>query len=317
MQSHARRIVAGLAGLTVSLVAPLALGENAVPPAPAPPAPAPAASAPPRPMLPMGEPGPSATGSEKLRREGEFLANQRVRLKRSPNTSSLLATFETDPKGTPPPMAVLPGQLLQNMEALVQERGDQTLFVISGQVTTYRGSNYLLPTSTVVWTPPRVEAPPATAPAPISGKNATAEQVLQQMGSMIERNAAIESTPRVIATPPQTKVMDPAVLGPAPGERMTTLRREGEFVVERRGRLIHTAGASNVMFAFDSDSRISPEPPMLLLPCQLLQSMENLSQERGDRVTFVLTGQVFTYRGANHLLPTTMKLAIDKGNLKK
>ncbi|MCX5659528.1 MAG: hypothetical protein NTW19_07365 [Planctomycetota bacterium] len=274
-------------------------------------------AAPPKPASAQPESADSGGKAEKLRREGEFLANQHVRLKRAPNSSSLLVAFESDPQGTPPPMAVLPGQLLQNMETLVQERGDQTLFVISGQVTTYRGSNYLLPTSTVVWSPPRNDAPPATAPAPMPGKNASADQVLQQMGSMIERNAAIESAPRVVTTPPATKVMDPAVLGPAPGERATTLRREGEFVVERRGRLVHGTGNSTVMFAFDADARTSPEPPMVLIPCQLLQSMENLSQERGDRVVFVLTGQVFTYRGANYLLPTTMKLAIDKGNLKK
>jgi hypothetical protein len=109
---------------------------------------------------------------------------------------------------------------------------------------------------------------------------------------------------------------DPRIVGTAPGLPAPTLRREGEFVLQRRGRLIRSEGAQP-MFSFDADGPKAAEAPMYLLPCRLLQNMEELVREQGDQTVFILTGQVFVYRGANYLLPTLIKPAVEKGNLKK
>ena len=117
------------------------------------------------------------------------------------------------------------------------------------------------------------------------------------------------------AAPTRVDQPDPRIIGIAPGSATPKLRREGEFVLNRRGRLVREGGQS--LFAFDADTDKAAEAPMMLVPCRVLQNMEELAQEHGSDVVFLVTGQVFTYRGANHLLPTTMKLSIDKGNLKK
>lgn len=117
------------------------------------------------------------------------------------------------------------------------------------------------------------------------------------------------------ATPTRIDQPDPRIIGIAPGSPTPKLRREGEFILNRRGRLVREGGQS--LFAFDADTDKAAEAPMMLVPCRVLQNMEELAQEHGSDVVFLVTGQVFTYRGANHLLPTTMKLSIDKGNLKK
>jgi hypothetical protein len=109
--------------------------------------------------------------------------------------------------------------------------------------------------------------------------------------------------------------LDPAVLGAAPGTPQPQLRREGEFVINRRGRISRGSGGGQVLFTFEADSEHASEMPMVLLPSQMLQNMEDLVQERGDQVVFVLTGEVTTYHGANYLMPTMWKLAIDRGNL--
>jgi len=109
---------------------------------------------------------------------------------------------------------------------------------------------------------------------------------------------------------------DPRIIGIAPGGSAPKLRREGEFVLSRRGRLIRAEGGQ-LLFSFDADSDKSEEAPMFLMPCRLLENMEEMSQEHGDRTVFILSGQVFVYRGANYLLPTMMKPSIDRGNLKK
>lgn len=125
--------------------------------------------------------------------------------------------------------------------------------------------------------------------------------------------------PGVYGLRPQHPVVaprvDPAVLGIAPGQPMPELRREGEFVVTRRGRIVRSGDGAQALLVFESDSPSAPEMPMFLMPCQMLQNMENLVLERGDRMVFVVSGQVFTYRGVNYLLPTLMKPAPDKGNL--
>jgi hypothetical protein len=42
-------------------------------------------------------------------------------------------------------MYMMPCQMLEDMERIVAERGDSIVFIVSGKVYVYRGSNYLLP----------------------------------------------------------------------------------------------------------------------------------------------------------------------------
>lgn len=121
-----------------------------------------------------------------------------------------------------------------------------------------------------------------------------------------------------MATPVQSSQadVDTSVLGPAPGMSKPMLRREGEFTALRRGRLVRTPNSANqMMFVFEVDSRLSPEAPMVLMPCQTLESMERIIAERGDKIVFELSGQVFIYRGTNYLLPLVMNVPPDRGNL--
>ena len=161
------------------------------------------------------------------------------------------------------------------------------------------------------------EAPqPTTQPA----SQPSAEQVQQQMMGMLSDNPQfdapqpIESAP--VEAPPISVLsqVDTAILGIPPGSPQPKLRREGEFIVNRRGRLTRTP-SGQVLFVFEADSDAAPEPPMPLLPCQILESMEDLSAQNTDQVAFIVSGQVMLYRGVNFLMPTMMKLSIDRGNL--
>lgn len=122
--------------------------------------------------------------------------------------------------------------------------------------------------------------------------------------------------PPAVTSVGRTDTPDPRIIGIAPGQRKPKLRREGEFLINRRGRLVSSGDVNQKMFVFDGDSAAAPEPPMFLLPCRLLENMESLTKDRGDRMVFQLSGQVFVYRGANYMLPTMMRPAIDKGNLR-
>jgi hypothetical protein len=111
---------------------------------------------------------------------------------------------------------------------------------------------------------------------------------------------------------------DTSVLGIAPGsgEASPTLHREGEVIVNRRGRLARAKDSNRLMFVFDSDKKASPEAPMILQACRTLETMEKIVRKRGESVPFIISGQVHTYRNQNYLMPTMMKIAEDRGNLK-
>jgi len=169
----------------------------------------------------------------------------------------------------------------------------------------------------------------AEADAPARAGEPGVEDVLQQLmnrrvtepsataesgeASGGEAGGALPEAP-VVPVPPAAVEIDPAVLGVAPGDPMPQLRREGEFMVNRRGRLLRSPEGYQ-LFVFEADGAGSPELPMIVQPSRLLQAMEEIVAERGDAVVFVISGQVHAYRGANYILPTMMKIAIRKGNL--
>ena len=129
------------------------------------------------------------------------------------------------------------------------------------------------------------------------------------------RKPEVEYVPSRVGVPAATVDVDRSILGVAPGDEQPTLRREGEFLISRRGRLVRSPDGAHVLFVFESDDEDSPEPPMIMQPCRWLETMETIVQQRGDAVVFIVTGQIHTYRGANYLLPTMVKQAIDQGNL--
>ena len=175
-------------------------------------------------------------------------------------------------------------------------------------------------------TAPATTQPAATQPA---SDSATAEETMNNLLGSRKAAPVIEPMNSPVNYPgmrtgggtggtgaPAAGVdIDPAVLGIAPGEDPPPLRREGEFIVNRRGRPIRSAQGAHLLFVFESDTMNNPELPMILQACQLLEAMEDTIQRRGDTTVFILSGQINSYRGANYLLPTMMKIAVDKGNL--
>lgn len=100
--------------------------------------------------------------------------------------------------------------------------------------------------------------------------------------------------------------VDPRVLGVAPGEPLPTLRREGEFIRNRTGHLLPAGERGYAVFILDPDEEAGDDRPiaMVVAPNRALESLEDLVEERGEKVGFTVTGQVHTYRGVNYLLIT-------------
>lgn len=153
-------------------------------------------------------------------------------------------------------------------------------------------------------------------PAPeASGSDDTANAVMRQMLERLDQTTVVEPSQRPGDERVRAADLNPRVMGVAPDQAQPRLRREGSFVVSRRGRIARSSDGRHMLFVFEHETEQTPEPPMILVPCQMLETMETFVEKRGDQIVFILSGQVLTYRGANHLLPTMMKLAIDRGNL--
>ena len=172
---------------------------------------------------------------------------------------------------------------------------------------------------------PTTQPASQTQPTPPQTSMPSSEAIEQQLLEQLENNplatpnTSVGDQPSATGAPPSAGSVDvdPGVLGVAPGQDPPKLRREGEFVVSRRGRIVKSTNGRHVLFVFDADSDSAPEPPMVMTPCQMLQNMEDIVRERGNKITFVISGQVLVYRNVNYLLPTMMKIAIDRGNLKQ
>ena len=301
-----------------------------------------------------GEPLP------RLRREGETLRKRDGRLLPPGDRGFAVFLADADPKAgddEPIAMVIAPCMTLESMERLYEDRGEDLRFTVTGEVHTYRGVNYLLPTSqpkpwlvadgrgvqdasqpeesTSTESEGEAEATSSDTPEKVqpsedgSTEPRSADDVLQDLLNQRdntpppdpsdtskpgEGGASPPTLPPAAEDGPGT-LADPLLIGLDTDQPQAELKPEGQFIVARTGRLIRSASGSQALFVLDADQRDAPEPPMIIQSCKLLETMEDTVREQGDTVPFVITGQVYVYRGANYLLPTIVRREFDRGNL--
>jgi hypothetical protein len=85
----------------------------------------------------------------------------------------------------------------------------------------------------------------------------------------------------------------------------STLLREGSYLIQAHGTLVRDPQTNWWMFKIAPGDRNEQVDELTLLPCMLLESLEQLVEADPQHETvFDLTGQVFVYRGRTYLLPT-------------
>ncbi len=276
----------------------------------------------------------------------DFLVDDRVA---SAGTDGALRSVSPT---TLPSMVLQPCQRLESMLDAAEQQGQSVVFRLTGQVHVYRGLNYLLPTELTGY---NTEAPTDTAVDEAQGVQADdVERAADPLAFEDEEDAsavrvgvtddppsdpsalmdqladelAEDVTDRRVGVPagmsapldpdrrrPRTAVGAGPAVAPSNNAEASELRREGEVLVSRAGRLTRAADARQVMFVFESDGPTLAEPPMALLACRLRAFMEDAVSERGDAQVFDVTGRVYQFQGQNFLLPTGVKLRIDSDHL--
>ncbi|MCC6969919.1 MAG: hypothetical protein IT434_06820 [Phycisphaerales bacterium] len=78
---------------------------------------------------------------------------------------------------------------------------------------------------------------------------------------------------------------------------------EGKLITSMRGRVTRTS-EGELAFSRDGDSDSPTGGPMVLLPCQTLQSLEELTAWRGEALVLEVSGRAFEFENRRYLLPT-------------
>lgn len=110
--------------------------------------------------------------------------------------------------------------------------------------------------------------------------------------------SSIPTVPDALKKPEVTR-QDPAALPSA------KFMPEGTFVTDREGKLI-VADSGDVILVPSPSSDL---PLMVVLPCQRLEQMLASRAANGPESSFLLSGQVFVYRGREFLLPTLFSIS--------
>jgi hypothetical protein len=245
-------------------------------------------------MRAVEAPARTAADAGALLREGSFLLQTKGSVHR--DEESGWWTFRVapgDPREQIGDLTLLPCTLLENLEQLLEStpQEQQTLFDLSGQVFVYRGRNYLLPTHAprlIEYVPP----PPAQDAAATPGDD-SARDILRELEQTVGPVLRSSRTDR--PTEPQGEAGPQKLLPP------------GTVVLWRRGWLVRGDGGT-WSFVFEADASGLVDPPMVLLPCLLLEEMERHGRRGGPDPALLISGRVERYHGRNYLLPTSYQV---------
>ena len=233
------------------------------------------------------------------------------------------------------PMEILPNKWLTTMLKFSGERHDWSVgFRVSGKVTAYQDRNYIMLSQVATEhlfgkQAKDSEKKPAVQGGPQAAVQTGADEAIAQSGDGAaappeKLRQALMNLPRIrplAAADDQTG--STSKTASRTGEK-TTLRqasavegiwKDGHTIVDRVGRLAFDVDEDRWLFSFEADSESLAEPPVTLLPCQLLEKMEKETQRSGRLIKFRISGEITKYQGQNYMLLRKVLLVYDRGNL--
>ena len=216
-------------------------------------------------------------------------------------------------KHWPHTIKLLPCLTLQAMEAIHEPHIG---FAVSGILTRYHHEFYLLPDADVrllrKQAPRVMTAPPAAATepeTPAKGHTISAQSVLRNLLSH-----HISRPVQQLVTIPPMRTAKPIPDLPQPlGDLRLPAMREGSYIWNRPGRLLFNRPLDEWIFIFQADGDSLVEPPLIMLPCQLLQRMETRSAHQGTEIKFRVSGKITQFKGRNYLFTTYVEVAHNLG----
>ncbi len=232
---------------------------------------------------------PSTAAPTGLLREGKFMLQVKGSLQRGGQPGVWVFRSAGDNPGKQRfELTLMPCTLLASLEQLVESMPDeQIVFDLTGQVFVYRGRNFLMPTHA----PRLVDYVPPSRPDDIDLKAAapadSAEAILRDLDRTV---GPLARSPRRAAATTANPPVAP-----------------GTMVLWRHGWMVREPGGA-WSFVFGADATGLNDPPMILLPCRMLEDMERHALRSSPDEPLLVSGRVTRYRGRNYLLPTMFRI---------
>lgn len=213
----------------------------------------------------------------------------------------------------PHSVKLLPCLTLQAMEALHEPHSG---FVISGILTRYQHAFYLLLDADVrllrKQAKPAIAAPPAPAMEPKTAVKVPANSAQAVLQNLLSHHIS-RPVQQLVTIQPMLTAKPIADLPLPIGSAQSPALREGSYIWNRPGRLLFNRPLQAWIFVFQSDGQGLGEPPLIMLPCRLLQRMQTRSAQRGTEVKFRVSGKITQFRGRNYLFTTYVEVAHNLG----
>ena len=247
---------------------------------------------------------PSLKSAQPLWPQGFYLHEVRGWIRVVKDKSYPRLVFAHRRKGWRKSIRLLPNLTLA---ALLQHHGIQSSLVqVSGEVTAYKGKNYLLLDPSFTFISSQVPALPKKTPTTASSQPShpfsrrtppNPKKIIHSLlGYHISRPAGLN------AAPPESAVQPPLPISRPYRSRQWTALPEGTYIWNQCGRLLRNPVTHQWLFVFTSDGRGEGRPPIILLPCRRLAMLENQNSGPDAGKPFVVSGEVTEYHHHNFLL---------------
>ena len=210
---------------------------------------------------------------------------------------------------------LLPSRSLQEFTAFAASESSTTRFELYGTVTVYDGVNFILPS---LITPldgaqkaEKTEQGGESTKDPADPELETAPtNTLDSGASSIADRLEVRLQDRIGFMPMSLDVPETEASGSNPG-----LIPDGTRLQNRSGTIVRDQRTGAWRFLFETQGSGRRDPSIELLPCLLLQDIENRSMSNDLPTRIHVSGVVSTFRKRNYLLLSLWRPGLSSGNL--
>ncbi len=227
------------------------------------------------------------------------------------------------------PLEILPNKWLTSM---IKACGDKVnldiTFRIWGEVTVYEKRNYIL--LTLVATGSTFGDPKPTTKStskldsmfgspdkPVENTDNTKEDEKQKLLLAENIRTRLLAIPRPHTLKSEEKDSDDSTANDNTSNGGSKTRnsqwKDGKWISNKLGRL--RLNKKDLFYEFVFESGNSSAPPVIVHPCQALQSMEAKVNRTHRSIKFKVSGKISTYKNNTYILPKTQMETTSDGNL--
>lgn len=251
--------------------------------------------------------------------EGTSIVEKLVRVER--NAEGWRLVFES--ANEHPPLQLLPNATAELLIRTAAGASGETIFLVSGEVTVFQGSNHILLRSARRHSasPEQPSLDPDTDAGIREARDLpSAEDVLKALRNKRSTTDPLDpSAPAQPSNPAHANLL--AGLDTAEGKTHTvgaelrrTLHPDGTILERRAGRFVEQGDRR--LFVTDND-HADAATPWELLPCQATEFMMRQWSRNPHGLVFVVSGELTLFDGKNFLLPRLAMRQLASDNLRK